>query len=66
MPRWLSCCTLIKLLHELAHGLAVRRWGGKDDQAGITLMLGPPVPWSTPRRPLPSPNASNASLVPPA
>ncbi|MBK7238329.1 MAG: hypothetical protein IPI02_23075 [Sterolibacteriaceae bacterium] len=35
----------IKLLHELAHGLAVRRWGGKVHQAGITLMLGLPVPW---------------------
>jgi putative peptide zinc metalloprotease protein len=35
----------IKLLHELAHGLAVRRWGGDVRQAGVTLMLGMPVPW---------------------
>ncbi len=35
----------IKLLHELAHGLAVRRWGGQVRQAGITLMMGMPVPW---------------------
>lgn len=34
-----------KLLHELAHGLAVRHWGGEVRSAGITLMLGLPVPW---------------------
>jgi len=35
----------IKLLHELAHGLAVRRWGGPVREAGITLMMGLPVPY---------------------
>ena len=35
----------IKLLHELSHGLAVRRWGGRVRQAGVTLMLGMPVPF---------------------
>ena len=35
----------IKMLHELAHALAVRRWGGDVRQAGVTLMLGLPVPW---------------------
>ena len=35
----------IKLLHELAHGLAVRRWGGQVHEAGVTLMLGMPVPY---------------------
>jgi len=35
----------IKLLHELAHALAVRRWGGSVREAGVTLMLGLPVPW---------------------
>lgn len=35
----------IKLLHEVAHGLAVRRWGGAVSEAGITLMLGLPVPY---------------------
>ena len=35
----------IKLLHELAHGLAVRRWGGQVRQAGVTLMLLMPVPF---------------------
>jgi putative peptide zinc metalloprotease protein len=35
----------IKLLHEGAHALAVRRWGGDVRQAGVTLMLGMPVPW---------------------
>ena len=35
----------IKLLHELAHGLAVLRWGGQVRQAGVTLMLLLPVPF---------------------
>ena len=35
----------IKLLHELAHGLAVRRWGGQVREAGVTLMLLMPVPY---------------------
>lgn len=35
----------IKLLHEIAHGLAVRRWGGHVRQAGVTLMLLMPVPF---------------------
>ncbi|MDH3210117.1 MAG: PqqD family peptide modification chaperone, partial [Burkholderiaceae bacterium] len=34
----------IKLLHELAHGLAVHRWGGQVREAGVTLMLLMPVP----------------------
>ncbi len=35
----------VKLVHELAHGLAVRRWGGLVREAGITLMLLVPVPY---------------------
>ena len=35
----------IKLLHELAHGLAVRRWGGQVREAGVTIMLLLPVPY---------------------
>lgn len=35
----------IKLLHEIAHGLALRRWGGQSHEAGVTLMLGMPVPY---------------------
>lgn len=35
----------IKLLHEAAHGLAVQRWGGTVREAGVTLMLGLPVPY---------------------
>ena len=35
----------VKLVHELAHGLAVRRRGGAVRAAGITLMMGLPVPW---------------------
>ncbi len=36
---------LLKGLHELAHGLAVKRWGGAVPQWGITLMAFVPVPW---------------------
>ena len=35
----------IKLTHELAHGLAVTRWGGQVREAGVTLMLLMPVPY---------------------
>jgi putative peptide zinc metalloprotease protein len=35
----------VKALHELAHGLAVRRRGGAVRSAGITLMMGMPLPW---------------------
>lgn len=35
----------IKLIHELSHGLAVRRWGGRVHEAGVTWMLGLPVPY---------------------
>lgn len=35
----------IKLVHELSHGLAVRRWGGQVREAGVTLMLLLPVPY---------------------
>ena len=35
----------VKLLHELAHALAVRRFGGAVHEAGVTLMMGLPVPY---------------------
>lgn len=35
----------IKLIHELSHGLAIRRWGGSVRRAGVTIMFGLPVPW---------------------
>ena len=35
----------IKLIHETAHGMAVRRWGGQVHEAGVTLMLLMPVPY---------------------
>ena len=41
---WL-CYPMIKGLHELAHGVAVRAWGGEVKEMGITLMLLFPVPW---------------------
>jgi putative peptide zinc metalloprotease protein len=36
---------LVKLVHELAHGLAVRRWGGTVRKAGVTLFMLTPVPF---------------------
>lgn len=48
-PRFALLATVlylpIKLVHELAHGLAVRRWGGQVREAGVTLMLLLPVPY---------------------
>ncbi len=41
---WL-CFPVIKTLHELAHGLAVRRWGGDVTQFGITLLVLVPAPF---------------------
>jgi putative peptide zinc metalloprotease protein len=35
----------VKLVHEFAHALAVRRWGGEVGNMGITLMVLTPVPW---------------------
>ncbi len=36
---------LMKALHELAHGMAVRRWGGTVHTAGFTLLVLVPVPY---------------------
>jgi len=36
---------LIKSLHELAHGLAVRHYGGNVHEAGITLFVLTPAPY---------------------
>lgn len=48
-PRFAALALLlfipIKLLHELAHGMAVRRWGGQVREAGVTFMLLMPVPY---------------------
>ncbi len=35
----------IKLAHELAHGLAIRRFGAQVREAGVTLMMLMPVPY---------------------
>ena len=35
----------IKALHELAHAWAVRVWGGRVREVGVTLMVGMPVPY---------------------
>ncbi|RZL00313.1 MAG: biotin/lipoyl-binding protein [Rubrivivax sp.] len=48
-PRYLTLALLlypaIKALHEAAHALAVRRWGGQVREAGITLLMLMPVPY---------------------
>ena len=41
---WLAY-PLMKALHELAHALAVRRWGGEVHEAGIGLLLLVPAPY---------------------
>jgi putative peptide zinc metalloprotease protein len=41
---WL-CFPLIKAVHELAHGMAVRRWGGQVTQMGIALLVLMPAPY---------------------
>ena len=35
----------VKILHELAHGLAVKHWGGEVHEMGITLLVFMPVPF---------------------
>lgn len=48
-PRYLLLAALaypfVKAVHELAHGLAVQRWGGQVHEAGLTFMLLMPVPY---------------------
>ncbi|MFT3858313.1 MAG: hypothetical protein QM742_12720 [Aquabacterium sp.] len=48
-PRYLLiaalCYPVMKALHEAAHALAVRRWGGQVHEAGITWMMLMPVPY---------------------
>ena len=36
---------LIKALHELGHGLAVKAWGGEVHETGINLLVFMPVPY---------------------
>lgn len=36
---------VMKLLHELAHALAVRRWGGEVHELGVALLVLLPVPY---------------------
>jgi putative peptide zinc metalloprotease protein len=36
---------VMKALHELSHGLAVRRLGGEVHDAGVSLLMFLPVPW---------------------
>jgi putative peptide zinc metalloprotease protein len=39
------CYPVIKGLHELAHALAVRRWGGEVHEMGVTLLFFMPAPY---------------------
>ncbi len=36
---------LMKLIHELAHGFAAKYWGARVPEAGVTLLLGMPIPY---------------------
>lgn len=36
---------IIKALHELSHGLAIRHWGGEVHQFGISLLVFVPAPY---------------------
>ncbi|MEE9334134.1 MAG: hypothetical protein V3U65_08585 [Granulosicoccaceae bacterium] len=36
---------LLKLLHELAHAICIKRWGGAVHEAGITLLVLMPIPY---------------------
>ena len=36
---------IMKLVHELAHALAVKRWGGEVHECGIALLILLPVPY---------------------
>jgi len=36
---------LVKAMHELGHGLAVKRWGGEVHEMGIMLLVFMPVPY---------------------
>lgn len=35
----------VKLVHELTHGMALRRWGGETHRMGVSLVLLTPIPW---------------------
>ena len=41
---WL-CYPILKSLHELAHALAVRHWGGNVHEIGVSLLVLMPVPY---------------------
>ena len=51
---WLAYPPL-KAIHELAHAWALRTWGGRVDEVGVTLMVLTPVPYV---------DASAAALLP--
>lgn len=36
---------IVKALHELAHAMTLRAWGGSVREVGVTLMMGVPVPY---------------------
>ena len=44
MLAWISY-PFIKALHELAHAVAVRRWGGEVHEMGVTLLFFTPAPY---------------------
>ena len=55
MLLFLTLYPALKLVHELAHGLAVKRFGGEVHELGIALMVFLPIPYV---------DASAASVLP--
>lgn len=53
----------MKAVHELAHGLAAQRWGAPVREAGITLMLGLPLPYVDASAASALPRAGQRALV---
>ena len=41
---WLAY-PVMKVLHEVGHGVAIRHWGARVPQWGVTLLMGTPVPF---------------------
>ncbi len=39
------CYPVVKALHEMAHALAVRHWGGAVHEMGVTLLVMMPIPY---------------------
>lgn len=41
----MAVCLVLKVLHEMAHGLVCRKYGGSVSEAGLMLLWGLPIPY---------------------